>query len=88
VVIGVLKIIAAIQLRREVANEWFLALGEAISVLFGLYVFANPVQGWVCACVWLMSLYALVSASRSWRVDSGCAGIGPSVPKRTPLDRG
>jgi uncharacterized membrane protein HdeD (DUF308 family) len=34
VVIGVLQITAAVQLCREIANEWFLALDGAISVLF------------------------------------------------------
>jgi uncharacterized membrane protein HdeD (DUF308 family) len=55
----VLKIIAAIQLRRGVANERFLALGEAISVLFGIYVGAKPGRG-PLALVWLMGLWALV----------------------------
>lgn len=36
VVIGALQITAAVQLRREIANEWFLALGGAVSVLFGI----------------------------------------------------
>jgi uncharacterized membrane protein HdeD (DUF308 family) len=51
VVSGVLRIIAAIQLRREVANGRFLALGETISVLFGIYVYAKPGQCRACASV-------------------------------------
>ena len=35
VVIGVLQITAAVQ-RPEIANEWFLALGGAVSVLSGI----------------------------------------------------
>jgi hypothetical protein len=55
VVISVVQIIVAIQLRLEIANEWFLALGEAISVLFGFYVFSNP--GWgALALMWLRAL--------------------------------
>ena len=49
-VLGVFQIVAAIQLRREIANEWFLALGGAISVLFGSYVFANPGRGPLRSC--------------------------------------
>jgi uncharacterized membrane protein HdeD (DUF308 family) len=59
VAISVLQIIAAIQLRREIANEWFLALGGAASVLFGIYVFTNPGAG-ALALVWLIGLYAFV----------------------------
>jgi uncharacterized membrane protein HdeD (DUF308 family) len=59
VVIGVLQIIAAIQLRREIANEWYLALGGAASVLFGIYVFTSPGAG-ALALVWLISFYAFV----------------------------
>jgi uncharacterized membrane protein HdeD (DUF308 family) len=59
VVIGVLQIIAAIRLRREIANEWFLALGGAIALLFGIYVFVNPGAGAV-AVVWLIGLEAVI----------------------------
>ena len=33
---GVLQIIGAIQLRKEIDNEWLLILGGVISVLFGI----------------------------------------------------
>ena len=87
VVIGVLKIIAAIRLRREIAKEWFLALGEAVSVLFGIYVFANPGRGCACACVADRPLRSRLRhhVHRGW---VPAARIGPSVPRPTGLDRG
>jgi uncharacterized membrane protein HdeD (DUF308 family) len=59
VVIGIFQIIAAIQLRREITDEWYLALGGTVSVLFGIYVFINPGAG-AFALVWLIGLYAFV----------------------------
>ncbi len=35
---GVFQIIGAIQLRKEIDNEWLLILGGIISVLFGIGV--------------------------------------------------
>src|SRR4029453_17639755 len=35
---GIFEIIGAIQLRKEIDNEWMLILGGALSVLFGLIV--------------------------------------------------
>lgn len=45
IVRGVFEIIAAIQLRREIEGEWFLALAGLISILFGVMLFARPLEG-------------------------------------------
>jgi uncharacterized membrane protein HdeD (DUF308 family) len=39
---GIFEIIGAIQLRKEIDNEWMLILGGALSVLFGLIVLIAP----------------------------------------------
>jgi uncharacterized membrane protein HdeD (DUF308 family) len=59
VMMGVLEIAGAIELRKEIDNEWWLILGGVVSIVFGLLVLANPGMGAV-ALVWLMSFYALV----------------------------
>ena len=59
-VVGVLDILAATQLRTSIAGEWMLALAGLVSVLFGALVFARPFAG-ALALVWLVSLYAFVS---------------------------
>ena len=56
---GVLEIIAAIQLRKPVENEWLLALGGLASVLFGVLLFVFPGEG-ALTLLWLISLYAIV----------------------------
>ncbi len=55
---GVLQIIAAFRLRRSLANEWWLGLSGALSVLFGVLMIANPGAGAV-AVVWVIGAYAL-----------------------------
>ena len=58
-VVGVLQIVAAIRLRKEIANEFWLGLSGLISILFGFFVIANPGQGAV-AVIWLIGIYAIM----------------------------
>jgi uncharacterized membrane protein HdeD (DUF308 family) len=60
VAIGVLQIIGAIRLRKEIDNEWLLILSGAISVLFGLGIVANPGAG-ALAIVWVIGAYAIIA---------------------------
>ena len=59
IVSGVLQIVAAIQLRREIDNEWLLVLAGAASVVFGVLIFLFPLDG-LLTIVWLIALYAIV----------------------------
>ncbi len=56
---GVFQIMGAIQLRKEIDNEWFLILGGIISVLFGIGVMLAPGAG-ALALVWVIGAYALI----------------------------
>jgi uncharacterized membrane protein HdeD (DUF308 family) len=57
---GVLDIAIAIRLRRVLRGHWLLVLTGAVSILFGVLVFAFPGAG-ALALVWLISLYAVVT---------------------------
>jgi uncharacterized membrane protein HdeD (DUF308 family) len=59
VVTGVMEIIAAISLRREIDNEWLMILGGAISVLFGVILAVLPGAG-LLSLTWLIGAFALV----------------------------
>lgn len=56
---GILEIVAAIQLRKHIANEVWLILGGVASVLFGALMVWFPLAG-ILAIVWLIGSYAIV----------------------------
>lgn len=56
---GILELIAAIHLRREIQGELLLGLGGMISIVFGLLLLLRPGTG-ALAVVWLIGAYALV----------------------------
>ncbi|HEY3259665.1 MAG TPA: HdeD family acid-resistance protein [Pseudonocardiaceae bacterium] len=59
IVTGLLQIFAAVRLRRELTGEWLLAIGGALSVLFGILLVAWPASG-ALALVLLIGAYAVV----------------------------
>ena len=56
---GVLRIVAAIQLRKRIEGEWLLGLGGALSILFGVLLVALPGAG-ILSLVWLIAAWAIV----------------------------
>jgi uncharacterized membrane protein HdeD (DUF308 family) len=55
---GVLRIVAAIRLRKEITGEYWLALSGIASVVFAFLVMMNPAAG-ALAIAWLIGWYAL-----------------------------
>jgi uncharacterized membrane protein HdeD (DUF308 family) len=56
---GLLEIVGAIKLRKEIDNEWLLILGGIISVLFGVSMMLEPGAG-ALALVWIIGAYSLI----------------------------
>ncbi|MBR1271928.1 HdeD family acid-resistance protein [Bradyrhizobium sp. AUGA SZCCT0222] len=56
---GVLQIIGAVKLRKEIDNEWLLILGGIISVLFGVSMMLAPGAG-ALVLVWVIGAYSVV----------------------------
>jgi uncharacterized membrane protein HdeD (DUF308 family) len=56
---GIFEIMAAIELRREINNEWMLILGGIASVVFGLLLVIFPGAG-ALAVIWLIGSYAIL----------------------------
>ena len=59
-VYGVVEIVGAIRLRKEIDNEWLLLSHGILAALFGLIVLARPSAG-ALALIWLIASFALAS---------------------------
>jgi len=60
VIIGVLQIWGAIQLRKEMEGEWLLVLSGLLSIAFGIILFVQPGAG-ALALVWLIGWFAILA---------------------------
>lgn len=56
---GIMEIIAAIQLRKEIQGEFWLGLGGAMSVIFGIVLILFPGAG-ILSLLGLVGAYALI----------------------------
>lgn len=56
---GVLEIVAAIYLRKEIEGESWLILAGLVSVAFGVFLFARPSAG-MLSVMWLIAGYAFL----------------------------
>lgn len=59
IVRGIFEIIAAFHLRRELTNEWLLALNGILSVLFGILLIAAPGAG-ALTVLWIIGTFAII----------------------------
>jgi uncharacterized membrane protein HdeD (DUF308 family) len=59
ITIGVMQIIGAIRLRKEIENEWLLVTGGVVSILFGMVLLLQPAAG-VLGVVYIIASYAVV----------------------------
>jgi uncharacterized membrane protein HdeD (DUF308 family) len=55
---GILQVVAAIRLREEIEDEWLLAFGGVVSMLFGLVMIVQPGPAAV-GLVWMIGAYAI-----------------------------
>jgi uncharacterized membrane protein HdeD (DUF308 family) len=56
---GVLEITAAIRLRKEITNEWWMVFAGLLSIAFGVMMVAYPGAG-ALALLWVIATYALI----------------------------
>lgn len=73
IAIGVLRIILAVRLRKEIEGEWWMVLGGLVSILFGLAMVARPGAGAI-AVLTLIGFWSIVTgiflALASFKVKS------------------
>ena len=78
---GVLQIVAALRLRREISGEWWLILAGLASVAFGVILISRPAAG-ALAVVSFIAAYAIVfgvlELMLAFKARSFTAGLSPS----------
>ena len=56
---GVLRIVLAVRLRKEIDGEWWMVLAGLISIVFGVLMVARPGAG-ALAVLWIVAAWAIV----------------------------
>jgi uncharacterized membrane protein HdeD (DUF308 family) len=59
IITGVLEVVAAIRLRKEITGEFWLALGGVASIVFGVLLYVLPAAGALAIVLWT-GTYAIV----------------------------
>jgi uncharacterized membrane protein HdeD (DUF308 family) len=59
IVVGILQIVTAVRLRKEIDNEWLLGVSGVLSVAFGALLIWSPGAGAV-ALAWAIGWYAIL----------------------------
>ena len=54
------ELVAAVRLRKIIANEWLLILAGIASVVFGIILLFQPAAG-ALALIWLIAAWAIIS---------------------------
>jgi uncharacterized membrane protein HdeD (DUF308 family) len=56
---GVSEIVAGVQMRKTIDNEWMLIVGGALSVIFGILLLVWPGAG-LLTLIWLVGVFAVI----------------------------
>jgi len=56
---GVLRIVLAVRLRKEIQGEWWMALSGLVGIVFGVFMVARPGAG-ALALLWAVSIWAMI----------------------------
>src|SRR5215813_23271 len=59
IITGVLEIVAAVRLRKEITGEFWMGLAGDLSIIFGVLLFVYPVQVSLAIAIWV-GVYALI----------------------------
>ena len=77
---GTFQVIAAIQLRREIDNEFWMGLGGVATIVFGVLLVASPGAG-LLSLVWLVGIWSVVFGVSSLGLAYRLHGIDATLSK-------
>ena len=81
---GILELIAAVRLRKEIKHEWLLALSGIASVAFGVLIALFPGAGALALVIWI-GAYAFVFGALLVALGLRLRGLGRSrTPREVP----
>jgi uncharacterized membrane protein HdeD (DUF308 family) len=83
IVTGGMQIIAAIRLRKQIRNEWLLAVMGVLSVVFGVLLFIAPGAGALALVIWI-GAYAVVFGALLIALGLKLRGWGRAPERRVP----
>jgi hypothetical protein len=79
---GVFEIIAAVQLRHELENEWLLGLSGLLSMVLGVLLFVAPGAG-ALAALWWIGAFAILFGVLTMILGFRLKGLQDRVAHRT-----
>ena len=79
---GVLEIVAAIRLRQEIENEWWLGLGGLASIIFGVLLVIWPDSGLVTIS-WIVGFYAIAFGISMMILGFRLQGLNKTINQQT-----
>jgi uncharacterized membrane protein HdeD (DUF308 family) len=82
IVTGLLEILVALRLRKEIEGEWLLILGGGLSIVFGALLVLRPGAG-ALAVVWIIAAYAAAFGVILIMLSFKLRRIGKSLAPRT-----
>jgi uncharacterized membrane protein HdeD (DUF308 family) len=82
IVTGLLNIVAAIRLRDIISNEWLMAFGGALSIVFGALVLYQPNAG-ALTLVWLFGFYAILAGVAHVSLGFRVRGLDQTLQSRS-----
>jgi uncharacterized membrane protein HdeD (DUF308 family) len=83
---GILQIFAAIEFRREIDGEFWVALGGLFSIVFGSLLVAFPGTG-LLSLVWLLGFWAIVFGTSSLGLAHLLHGIDRDLHPRSNVHK-
>jgi uncharacterized membrane protein HdeD (DUF308 family) len=79
---GVLEIVAAIRLRQEIENEWWLGLSGLASIIFGVLLVVWPGSGLVTIS-WIVGFYAISFGISMLMLGFRLQGLNKTIKQHT-----